>query len=93
MACNDCRIDLCHLVSSLNRFGACPREYHLDLAIRAFGYLKQVPDPQICIDYRPMKFNRTKPEFKKLIPDFMKDYPDAIEEVDPGFPLSFGPVL
>ena len=88
-----CRIDLCHLVSSLNRFGACPRQTHLDLAVRAFGYLKQVPDPQICIDHRPMLFNRTKPEFTKLIPDFMKDYPDAIEEVDPGFLLSFGPIL
>ena len=88
-----CRPDLSHLVSSLNRFGACPRQGHLDLAVRAFGYLKQVRDPQICIDHRPMEFNRTTPEFHKLIPDFLKDYPDAKEEVDPGFPLVFGPVL
>ena len=79
-----CRPDLCHLVSFLNRFGACPRETHLDLAIRDFGYLKQVSDPQICIDHIPMLFNRAKPEFTKLIPDFMKDYLDAIEKVDPG---------
>ena len=40
-----------------------------------------------------MLFNRTKPEFTKLIPDFMKDYPEAIEEVYPGFLISFGPIL
>ncbi len=88
-----CRPDLCHLVSSLNRFGAYPRQTHLDLAVRAFGYLKQAPDPQICIDYKPMLFTRTKPEFSKLIPDFKLDYPDAKEEEDPGFPLAFGPVM
>ena len=26
-------------------------------------------------------------------PDFLKDYPDAKEELDPGFPKSFGPIL
>ena len=80
-------------MSSLNRFGACPREFHLDLAVRAFGYLKQVPDPKIGIDYRPMKFNRTSPKFEKLRPDFLEDYPDAKEELDPSFPKSFGPVM
>ena len=88
-----CRPDLCHLVSSLNRFGACSRQTHLNLAVRAFGYLKQILDPQICIDYKPMLFTRTKPEFSKLIPDFKLDYPDAKEEEDPGFPLAFGPVM
>ena len=57
-----CRLDICHVASSLNRFGSCPRETHLDFSIRAFVYLKQVPDPQICIDYRPVLFNRTKTE-------------------------------
>ena len=87
------RPDLIYLVSSLDRFGAYPRETHLDFAVRAFDYLKQVPDPQSCIDYIPMMFNRTKPEFNKLIPDFIKDYPEAIEEVDPILLLSFVPVL
>ena len=87
------RPDLCHLVSSLNRFGACPRETHLDLAVRAFGYLKQVPNQQICIDHHPMEFSRTTPEYGKLIIDSLKDYPDAKEELDPNFPLSFGPVM
>ena len=54
-----CRPKLCHLVSSVNRFSAFPSQTNLDLAVRAFGYLKQVPDSQICIDYRPMQFTRT----------------------------------
>ena len=87
------RPDLCTLVSSLNRFGACPRESHLDLAVRAFGYLKQVPDPKIAIDWRPMKFTRSSPRFEQLRPDFLEDYPDAKEELDPSFPPSFGPVM
>ena len=57
--------------------------------MRAFGYLKQVPDPKIGIDYRPMKFNRTSPKFEKLRPDFLEDYPDAKEELDPSFPPSW----
>ena len=88
-----CCPDLCCLVSSLNRFGACPREKHLDLAVRAFGYLKQVPNPQIAIDHRPMQFERTKPDYEALKSDFLKDYPDAKEEIDPGFPVPFGPVM
>ena len=31
------RPDLCQVISSLNQFGLCPREYHLDLAIHVFG--------------------------------------------------------
>ena len=86
------RPDLCCLVSFLNRFGSCPREGHLDLAVRAFGYLKSVPNPKIAIDHNPMQFNRTKPDYDALRPDFLEDYPDAKEEVD-NFPPSFGPVL
>ena len=35
------RPTLYQLVTSLNRFGACPRKGHLDFAVRAFGYVKQ----------------------------------------------------
>ena len=88
-----CRPDLCCLVSSLNRFGACPRESHLDLAVRDFGYLKSVPNPQITIDHRPLQFKRTKPGYEAIRPDFLKDYPDAQEEMDPKFPRPFGPIM
>ncbi len=87
------RPDLSQVVSSLNRFGAAPRRYHLDLAIRVFGYLKWKPHPQIAIDSRPIEFVRTDPDFTQLIPDFLEDYPHATEELDPGFPKPFGPVM
>ena len=80
-------------MSSLNRFGACPCEGHLDLDVCAFGYVKTTLNKQIAIDSRPMQFQRSEPNFEKLIPDFIKDYPDSIEEFDPGFPEPFGPVL
>jgi len=40
-----------------------------------------------------MNFAREQPDFKRLIPDFIQDYPEAKEELDPGFPPSFGPIL
>ena len=40
-----------------------------------------------------MQFTRSSPNFKKLIPDFLKDYDGAKEELDPGFPMVFGPIL
>ena len=85
--------ELCQKVSSLNRFGACSREVHLDLAVRWFGYIKTTINRKIAIDSMPIQFNRTTPNFQKLIPDFIKDYLDTIEEMDPSFPSVFGPLL
>ena len=47
----------------------------------------------IVIDSRPMKFKSSTPDYPKLIIDFLKDYSDAKEELDPGFPVPFGPIL
>ena len=85
--------ELCSTVASLNRFAAAPRQRHLELAIRVFGYLKTTVNKQIAIDSRPMDFTRIHPEFEKLRPDFLQDYPHAIEELDKSFPPSFGPVM
>ena len=41
---------LCQVVSSLDCFGTCPREGHLYLAVRAFGYVKTTLNKQIPID-------------------------------------------
>ena len=87
------RPDLSTLVSSLNRFGACPREGHLQLAIRAFGFVKYTMNEQIAIDPRPLQFSRSTPNFESLIPDFLQDYPEASEELDSSMPKSFGPIL
>ena len=77
------RQDLCCLVSSLKRFEACPRKNHLNLAVRALGYLKKVPNLKIAIDHRSMQFNRIKPDYEVLKLDFLLDYLDAKEETDP----------
>ena len=50
------RPDLCNLVSSLNRFGAAPREYHLDLALRSFSYVKRTKQKDIAIDSSPLEY-------------------------------------
>ena len=85
--------DLCAAVTSLNRFAAAPRERHLELAIRVFGYIKTVKDKNIAIDSRPLVQSRTSPDFTALRPDFLKDYPNAVEEIDPSFPRPFGDIL
>ena len=40
-----------------------------------------------------MEFERSETKFNLLIPDFLQDYPDATEEIDPGFPRPYGPIL
>ena len=40
-----------------------------------------------------MQFDRISPNFHKLIPDFIKDYPDTKEEIDSAFPAPFGPFI
>ena len=87
------RPDLSQVVASLNRFGAAPRAGHLKLALWAFGFIKQTPNKVIAIDSRPLPINRPTPDFDKLIPDFLQDYPDAKEEIASHFPRAFGPVL
>ena len=55
--------------------------------------MKSVPNPQIAIDHRPLQFKRTKPNYEAICPDFLKDYPDAQEEMDPKFPRPFGTIM
>ena len=50
--------------------------------------MKQVPDPHIGIDSRPLNYERLTPNYEKLIPDFLQDYPDASEEIANHFPKS-----
>lgn len=84
---------LCTFIYSLKQFGSGPREYHLDLDVQAFGYIKTTLHQQIAIDSRLMLFNQSTPKYIKLVPDFIHNYHDASEESDPGFPLVFGPEL
>ena len=80
------RPEVYQVVSILDRFGSFPREGHLDLLVRCFGYIKTTINKHITIDYIPIQFNMTAPNFTKLIPDFLKDYYDSKEEMDEIFP-------
>ena len=79
-ACTIGRLDIAFAVSSLNRFSSAPREYHLQLALHMFGYLKKNPNRRIVLDSRPMLVDE---ELRKTSfhPDFLKDYPDAREDL------------
>jgi hypothetical protein len=51
------------------------------------------PDWLIAIDSRPLVFDRCTSKFEALCPDFLQDYPEASEEMDPHFPRPFGDTL
>ena len=87
------RSELYQLVSFLNLFGAFPREDYLGLGVRSFCYIKTTIHKQTVIDSRRMQFTCSEPNFKKLIPDSVNDYPDVGEELNQGFLKVFDPVL
>ena len=64
------RPELCQLFASLNHFGVCPREGHLNLSVQTFGYVKTTLNKQIAFDSRPMIFNRSSLKFENVIPNF-----------------------
>ena len=84
------RPDICYAVSSLSRYGSCPREGHLQLALHLFGYLKKYPNRRIVFDSRDINFSDLNDDTSALRPDFLQDYPDAREELDKFFPRAFG---
>ena len=61
--------------------------------VRYFGYIRTSPHHKIVIDSLPLQFFRPAPDYEKLKPDFIKDYHHASNELDPGFPSIFGPVM
>ena len=81
-ACTIGHLDISFAVSSLSRFSAAPRERHLQLAIYMFGYLKKRRNCNLVIDSGSLLVPE---EFKSSTfqPDFLEDYPDAQEELDP----------
>ena len=81
------RIDVAHSTSSLSRFTACPRQGHMDRALRVFGYLKKRPNRRVVVDSRDhiyrgggdaMDLDYTK--------EMASNYPDAFEEIDVNLP-------
>ena len=57
-----------------------------------FGYLKRAPSPVICIDSKPLEYERIA-GFDLMIPDFLQDYPESYEEINDNLLKAFGPVL
>ena len=55
-------------------------------SLRFLDMSKMTLHQVLAIDSRPKQFKRSSPDFSKLIVNFLKDYPDAKEELDPGFP-------
>ena len=85
-------LDIPSVVSSLSRFSAAPHAGHLQLAISMLGYLKKHPNHNLVIDSGPLIVPE---EFNSSIfrLDFLEDYPDAQEELNPMMPDAFGPEL
>ena len=91
-ACTIGRLDISFAVSSLSRFSAEPCEGHLQLAIYKFVYLKKHPNHNLVLDSGSLLVPE---EFKSFTfhLDFLDDYLDAQEELDPTMPVAFGSEL
>jgi hypothetical protein len=79
------RFDINYAVSSLSRFAAAPREGHLILARKIFGYLRKYPNRGYVINPDPPKID-LKYETVTLQQDFGGQYHYFKEELDPRFP-------
>ena len=91
-ACTIGCLDISFAMSSLSRFSAAPHAGHLQLAIYMFGYLKKHPNHNLVIDSGLLIVPE---EFKSSTfrLDFLEDYPNAQEELDPTMPEDFGSEL
>jgi hypothetical protein len=77
------RIDVAPATSSLSRFTACPRQGHLDRALRVFGYLKKRPNRRIVVDSRdPTLIGGQDALDLDYTEEFNDQYPEAFEEID-----------
>lgn len=84
------RINLAHAILSLSRFYTAPRQGHLELAMRVFGYVKKFPERRLEVNSRALT---NDPPFPPFEADFWDDYPDASEEIDPNLPKPLGEEL
>jgi hypothetical protein len=79
------RFDINYAVSSLSRYSAGPREGHLELARKVFGYLRKYPKRGYIINPEPPNIDASFEEVK-VRPDFGGQYSYFREEMDPRFP-------
>ena len=57
----------------------------LELALHLFGYVKKKPNRRIVLHSRPSLVD-DELSTNSFHPDFLEDYPDACEDVDPTLP-------
>ena len=77
------RFDMAHATSSLAHFDSCPRKGNLKRALRVFGYLKKYTNKRIVVDYQdPIITVGYLSNYSKLVEDFKKDYPEAMEDIE-----------
>jgi hypothetical protein len=79
------RFDLTFAISSLSRFFAAPRQGHLELARKIFGYLRKYPRRGYMINPAPPVMDAPYDEihFKQ---DFGGQYHYFLDDLDPRFP-------
>ena len=80
------RIDITYAISSLSRFSSSPREGHLLLAHKIFGYLKKFPKKGIVMDPTPPIITEYPDAPTEKFQEFGHQYQDFKEELDPKFP-------
>ncbi|MGH3054901.1 MAG: reverse transcriptase domain-containing protein, partial [Gaiellaceae bacterium] len=78
------RFDIAFAVSSLSRFSCAPREGHLDLAKKLFGYLKRFPKKGYFVN---AKSPIVTTKYEDIRQDFGNQYDYFTEEMDPRFPI------
>jgi len=88
-ACTFGCLDIAFAVSSLSQFSANPCEGHLNLAMHVFGYLKKHPNCCIVLNSAPLECDDAV-LLSSFDPDFLKDYPDVQEQIDPSLPTPYG---
>ena len=83
------RLNIRFAVSSLSRFSTNPRQDHLILALHVMGYMKKYLNHRIVVDINPTKIDY---ELRNgyFDPNFLDDYKNTEEDLDPNLPEPFG---
>ena len=80
------RMDLTYAVCSLSRFSSAPREGHLVLARKIFGYLKKYPKRGYAVNPEPLRIDIDYSDVMVNV-DFGNQYSYFHEQIDTQFPL------
>lgn len=79
------RFDISYAISSLSRFSSAPRQGHLELAQKVFGYLKKFPRKGYVVNADPPKLDQVYEDVEVKC-DFGNQYTYFKEDMDPRFP-------